>query len=106
MEVAQLNSFSVQASYRQLAPRYDHELGVLWFRMRPITRPCFTPELLEEMSRLQCAFEQQARSDHLAGNSSGLRYLVLTSQVPGIFNLGGDLAAGRAAQSAAQARAR
>jgi len=91
MEVAQLSIHTTLDSYRQLAPRFDHELGVLWFCMRPTTRPCFTPELLGEMRRLQCVFEQHARRDHLAGNSSGLRYLILTSQVPGIFNLGGDL---------------
>jgi DSF synthase len=44
-----------------------------------------------EMHRLQNAFEQQARLDHQSGNSSGLRYLVLASCVPGIFSLGGDL---------------
>jgi len=91
MEVLQLSDQSTLESYRQLAPRYDHEHGALWFCMRPIAKPCFTPELLDEMGRLQCVFEQRARSDFLSGSTPGLRYLVLTSQVPGIFNLGGDL---------------
>jgi len=91
MEVTQLSGHSAQDCYQQLAPRYDHEHGALWFCMRPTSRPSFTPELLQEMHRLQHAFEQQARLDNQSGNSSGLRYLVLASSVPGVFSLGGDL---------------
>ena len=92
MEVAQLNGHSVQASYQQLAMHYDHEYAAVWCYMQPASRPCFTPELLDEMRQLQCAVEQQARNDHLSGNPQGLRYQVLASRAPGVFNLGGDLA--------------
>jgi len=91
MEVTQLSGHTTQDSYGQLGTRFDVEHGAVWCYMQPTSRPCFTPELLAEMRRLQCAIEQQARNDHLNGNSPGLRYQVLASRVPGIFNLGGDL---------------
>jgi len=91
MEVTQLSGHTTQDSFGQLGTRFDVEHGAVWCYMQPTSRPCFTPELLAEMRRLQCAIEQQARNDHLNGNSPGLRYQVLASRVPGIFNLGGDL---------------
>jgi len=91
MEVTQLSGHSTQDCYRQLVTRFDIEQGAVWCYMQPVSKPCFTPELLADMRRLQCAIEQQARTDHQNGNSPGLRYQVLASRVPGIFNLGGDL---------------
>ena len=91
MEVTQLNGHSDQANYRQLAMHFDHEYATVWCYMQPASRPCFTPELLAEIRQLQCAVEQQARIDHLNGNPQGLRYHVLASRTPGVFNLGGDL---------------
>jgi DSF synthase len=91
MEVTQLSDHSTQDCYQQLTTRFDVEHGAVWCYMQPASRPCFTPELLAEMRRLQCAIEQQARNDQLNGNSPGLHYQVLASRIPGIFNLGGDL---------------
>jgi len=91
MEVAQLSGHSVHASYRHMAMHFDHEHAAVWCYMQPAARPCFTPELLAEIRQLQCAIEQQARNDHLNGNPQGLRYQVLASRTPGVFNLGGDL---------------
>ena len=90
MEVAQLSSPG-QGLYTQLVSRFDHEYGAVWCSMQPTERPCFTPTLLTEMRQMQCAVEQQARLDYQNGNKSGLRYQVLASRTPGIFNLGGDL---------------
>jgi DSF synthase len=91
MEVPQLSMHLATDSYRHLVVRFDDEHGAVWCYMQPTARPCFSPELLAEMRQLQCAIEQQARNDHLNGNSPGLRYQVLASRVPGVFNLGGDL---------------
>lgn len=79
------------AAYQHLTTRFDDEHGAVWCYMQPASRSCFTPELLAEMLSLQGAIEQQARNDYLSGNLDGLRYQVLASRVPGIFNLGGDL---------------
>lgn len=81
----------VQESYQHLVPRYDQENGMVWCYMQSSLKPCFTPQLLEEMRNLQASIEDQARCDQLNANPSSLRYQVLASRVPGIFNLGGDL---------------
>jgi DSF synthase len=57
--------------------------------MRPKGRPSFTPGLLRDMTRtldcVEAAFA--AAPDH----KTDIAFLVLTSLIPGIFNLGGDL---------------
>ena len=79
-------------NYQHLIPRYDRENAMVWCYMQPSLKPCFTPELLEEMRSLKASIEDQVRCDQLNTNTSSLRYQVLASRVPGIFNLGGDLA--------------
>jgi len=56
MEVTQLCGHSTQDSYRQLVTRYDHEDGVVWLCIKPVSRPgpCFTNELLAQMRRYLC----------------------------------------------------
>lgn len=81
----------VQETYQHLVPRYDSENGVVWCYMQPSTKPCFTPELLEEIRSLHASIEDQVRCDQLNANNPKLRYQVLASRTPGIFNLGGDL---------------
>lgn len=91
MQVTRLSGHPSYELFRQLSTRYDSEYGAIWCYMQPSGTPCFSPELLSEMRRLQCSIEQQARTDHEARNANGLRYQVLASRVPGVFNLGGDL---------------
>ena len=91
MNATQRKVHTVQETYQHLVPRYDHENGVVWCYMQPSSKPCFTPELLEEIQTLHASIEDQARCNQLNGNNSGLRYQVLASRIPGIFNLGGDL---------------
>lgn len=91
MTATQRKLYPVQENYQQLIPRYDQENGVVWCYMQPSSKPCFTPELLEEMRSLQASIEDQARCDQRNANSRGLRYQVLASNVPGVFSLGGDL---------------
>ncbi|APZ41730.1 crotonase/enoyl-CoA hydratase family protein [Acidihalobacter ferrooxydans] len=57
--------------------------GVEWCYMHAEPRPCFTPDLLDEL-----AGEFSALSSGALGEVS---YLVLASSVPDVFNLGGDL---------------
>ena len=73
--------------YSQLTSHYDSKYKVMWCYMRPTPRPCFTPRLLQEISSFQ---EQVARWDDQSNDSSA-RFIVLASDVPGTFNLGGDL---------------
>lgn len=69
--------------------RYDKDLGILWHFMAPRRRPSFTLELLRDMTRVLDLVEVAAQDD--AAVDQPVRYLVLASRMPGIFNLGGDL---------------
>ncbi len=72
--------------FKQLTPRYDADLQCLWYDMHASPRPCFTPTLLAEIADFQEQVGQAVRRKELA-----VSYLVLASDVPGVFNLGGDL---------------
>ncbi len=54
--------------------------------MRPQERPSFTPGLLSDLADMQ-----RSLSAMFAGGERPVRYYVLGSELPGIFNLGGDL---------------
>lgn len=51
-------------------------------------RPCFRPELLEDMWGFTASITLQAQERQ----TRQLRHIVLASDAPGVFNLGGDLA--------------
>ena len=72
--------------FQQLTPRYDPDLQCLWYDMHASPRPCFTPTLLAEIADFQEQVGFAVRRKELA-----VSYLVLSSDVPGVFNLGGDL---------------
>ncbi|MGE7204551.1 crotonase/enoyl-CoA hydratase family protein [Sphingomonas sp. NPDC019816] len=70
----------------QLATRYDQTTRTLWTDMRPRVRPSFNPDLLTDFVRWQ--------EDIVHAVDTGampIRYVVLGSQFPGVFSLGGDL---------------
>ncbi len=76
-------------NYRNLIIQHDQEHRALWCYMRPGPRPCCTPELLTEMQHFYRSIEQQTKHDHADGDR--LRFLIIASRIPGVFNLGGDL---------------
>jgi DSF synthase len=84
----QMLSFE-SAVYRQLVTSYDRERQAVWHYLNPSPRPCFTTVMLEEMRDLQRQVaDYRLQSPHAADS---VRYLVLASAVPSVFNLGGDL---------------
>lgn len=70
----------------QLDVRWDAETGTLWTHMTPVDRPNFNSAMLRDFQRWQAEIGRE-----FADQSQGLKYLVLGSRFPGIFNLGGDL---------------
>jgi DSF synthase len=64
----------------------DLPAATLWSWMRPQGRPCFSPALLAELRGLQSALAE------LPEDAPALRHVVTASALPGIYNLGGDLA--------------
>jgi len=76
-------------SYRYLRTRFEKQHGALWCYLAPHPRPCFTFEVLEELRRFQVKIERMAED---GGTGWGVRYVILASATPGVFNFGGDLA--------------
>ncbi|HXZ45578.1 MAG TPA: crotonase/enoyl-CoA hydratase family protein [Pseudolabrys sp.] len=70
----------------QLEVSWDKAAGALWTFMRPRGRPSYNLDFLEDFHAWQrgivAAFEDRPNE---------LRFLLLGSRTPGIFNLGGDL---------------
>lgn len=70
----------------QLEVSWDDPTGTLWTFMRPRGRPSYNLDFLEDFHAWQrgivAAFEHRPND---------LRYLLLGSRTPGVFNLGGDL---------------
>lgn len=70
----------------QLDVSLDEKTATLWTFMRPRGRPSYNPELLEDFHAWQRGIVAK-----FGGHPEALRYLVLGSRTPGVFNLGGDL---------------
>jgi len=70
--------------YETMDIHYEDQLGLAWYRMQGNPRPCFTPQLLDET----LSWLDDLRYDPALAH---IQHLVVTSNTPGIFNLGGDL---------------
>jgi len=76
--------------YKEMSVRYDRDQQALWCYFKPAERPCFSPTMLKESKHIQ-----QAVIDYFESGKDleeyPISYLILASQTPGVFNLGGDL---------------
>ncbi len=83
--------FSTFRDYQEISVRYDAEHLAVWCYFNPSPRPCFSMQMLQEILQMQ-----QSIIDYFETLESGseplIRYVIYCSQVPGVFNLGGDLA--------------
>ena len=89
--VAYISEFtSEQQSYAdesQLKTYYDTRNRIIWLLMKGAPRPAFTVKLLNEItSQIKTVKQDMAESD-----GEKYDFLVLGSDVEGVFNLGGDL---------------
>lgn len=76
-----------------LAAGYDPGNRVLMTLIAPRTgRPCFTPEHLEDLRTFQLETARAIDEERGRTGANPIDYLVYTSNVSEIFNLGGDLA--------------
>ena len=71
----------------QLKTHYDEKDKIGWFLMRGAPRPCFTLKLLSEIN----TYLDGVIHDMQKTNGEKYNYLVVGSDVEGVFNLGGDL---------------
>ncbi|NKB50243.1 MAG: enoyl-CoA hydratase [Alphaproteobacteria bacterium] len=90
-ETSEVKALLESHPYRELTVEFDPHERVLWYYMAPIERPSTTLALMREARHLQKTivdiFEKWGDPDN-----PPIRYLVVGSRMPGIFNLGGDLA--------------
>jgi len=90
---AEIRSFNKNV-YSHIQVQFDREFGVCWAYMTGASRQCFTAPLLAELrSYVDLIIDSHSEREAQANK---VRYAVLASRTPGIFNLGGDLALFRA----------
>lgn len=79
-----------EMGFRELSVEFDRTERALFYHMHPRRRPCFTTELLEELGQVYEGVVQLHRlwqEEH----DPPIRYVVATSRIEGVFNLGGDI---------------
>jgi DSF synthase len=91
MKMKQTEIRYLNEHYRYLISEFDADAGVMWCYANPAPRPCFTPELLEDLARFLRSVAKITNDDLSAGTNPRIEYLVLGSYRPGVFSLGGDL---------------
>jgi len=81
----------IKHQFSQMTAEIDDGRGAAVVSMHPSPRPSFTPGLLGEIEEFFSSTAETVRADIDRTGSSSIRYLVLASDMPGIFNFGGDL---------------
>ncbi len=83
--------FRLFRDYQEISIRYDQTYKALWCYYKPRKRPCFSLVVLQEILEVQHAIINYFNTLHDSVDEPAIRYVIQASQVPGIFNLGGDL---------------
>lgn len=78
-------------TYSQSTVEFDQEHGAAIVSMRPHPRPSFNPELLADLEMFRDSVAEMVQGEIERTGQSTIRYAVLASDMPDIFNFGGDL---------------
>lgn len=76
----------VNLNYNQLITYHEEKHQLAWCYMNPTNRPCFNPTLTRELHQLYKLLHENNNN-----KKQIIRYQVLASCIPGVYNLGGDL---------------
>jgi DSF synthase len=79
-------------NFSQIETRFDSEYGVLWGFMNPKPRPTFNTLLLSEAREFARNISDSGGVLLDRGQEHAINYVIEASKVPGVYNLGGDLA--------------
>ena len=82
----------LKTEYSQLRTRFDKDHGVLWTLVNQDAVPCVTPELLKDLAVHHRSIENSQGKLLVGDEFHEIRFSVLASITPGVFNLGGQLA--------------
>lgn len=77
-------------SFTQLEMAFDEQDKILWGYLTPPGHPSVTLEIAREIRTMQRSIQQLFR-EWPAHTAAPVRYLVSSSRIPGVYNLGGDL---------------
>lgn len=75
----------------QLRASFRKDQGAIWSRWNPSPRPCFNPRLLADIRSYYDFLSATAGKITAGTEEHNINYVVLASEIPGVFNLGGDL---------------
>lgn len=81
----------LETRYSELRTRFDAESGTLWTVVDQSTVPCVTPQLLDDLQHHHDAIQRCRGQLTFADRTSEIKYSVMASLNPGVFNLGGQL---------------
>lgn len=76
--------------FREVDVAYDSKEKIVWQFMKFRRRPSVTLELLSEIKKILGMIERAFGEPGAAANPP-VRYVILASKLPGVFNMGGDL---------------
>jgi len=76
--------------YNEISLRYDVENQAIWCYFNPQPRPCFSTVMLKELKQMQQSIKECLHPENISSKYP-VRYFILASQSPGVFNFGGDL---------------
>ena len=77
--------------YPHLSTRFDTDYGVLWTEMNPQGIPCCSKELLNDLYHHHKSIENSGGEIQIGNQLYPIQFSVVSSLIPGVFNLGGDL---------------
>jgi len=75
----------------QLRASFDKQSRAMWSRWAPEPRACFNPALLATIRSYYDFLASSGGQIDCMGEEHPIEYVVLASDIPGVFNLGGDL---------------
>ncbi len=81
----------LESNYENVSARFDSELGILWTLVKQNDVPCVTNQLLEDLGNHHKSITHSGGQVVSSGKVHDIRYSVMASLTPGVFNLGGQL---------------
>lgn len=90
--VAELLPLANTQTLKQIEVDFDDDTSTMFWWMKPTRRPCFNAEFLAEVERFESRLQQHQGWIRHSGRECRIENAVFGSRIPGVFNLGGDLA--------------
>jgi DSF synthase len=80
----------IEEGVENFSIRFDGAQRILWASLTPTAIPSVTPGMVKDIARIQSAV-RRLYAEQSSPNARPIRYMVWASDMPGIWNLGGDL---------------